>query len=227
MGETKVDPIGRTTSLPVLDEATGRFKIRRAPAGWEGVRCQSQEHIDGMLHHLFRGPVALRYVWLDGLSGPVDLRPWWTCSFCGCNPKTSRAGGCALCQGAEAPISLVIAGGRKDPLHPDWVRSLRDACTSAGVAFVFTGWGEWLPVSRPTDADEIVAAFNAYPRGRWLEPDGSSIHKTWDCVRVDRLGKKSAGRLLDGREWSQFPATASSPVTPSPISRDATGGRSS
>lgn len=107
-------------------------------------------------------------------------------------------------------ISWVISGGESGPKarpsHPDWFRSLRDQCVAAGVAFHFKQWGEWVPVSRPTDADEVVWAANSYlPRGRWLDIDGGDKHRSWDTVMVDRVGKKMAGRLLDGVEWSQFP----------------------
>lgn len=27
------------------------------------------------------------------------------------------------------------------PIHPDWVRSIRDQCQVAGVPFFFKGWG--------------------------------------------------------------------------------------
>jgi protein gp37 len=31
-------------------------------------------------------------------------------------------------------------------MHPDWVRSIRDQCVSAGVPFFFKQWGgEWGP----------------------------------------------------------------------------------
>lgn len=46
-------------------------------------------------------------------------------------------------------ISCVICGGETGPgarpMHPDWVRSVRDQCVAAGVAFFFKGWGKHLP----------------------------------------------------------------------------------
>src|SRR5260221_1113213 len=42
-------------------------------------------------------------------------------------------------------ISWVIVGGesgaRARPMHPDWVRSIRDQCEEAGVHFFFKQWG--------------------------------------------------------------------------------------
>jgi protein gp37 len=39
----------------------------------------------------------------------------------------------------------VIVGGESGPghrpIHPEWVRSIRDQCATAGVAFFFKQWG--------------------------------------------------------------------------------------
>ncbi len=67
----------------------------------------------------------------------------------------------------------VITGGESGrkprPSQPDWFRSLRDQCVSAGVPFHFMQWGEY----------------------------GSDLVK---------IGKKNAGRVLDGRTWDEFPS---------------------
>ncbi len=78
-------------------------------------------------------------------------------------------------------IDWVIAGGENGPgarpCHPDWVRSLRDQAISAGVAFHFKGWGEYAP----------------------------DLERYCGIDAPKRVGKKAAGRLLDGREWLEFP----------------------
>lgn len=55
-------------------------------------------------------------------------------------------------------IDWVIVGGESGvgarPMHPAWVRSIRDQCEAAGVAFHFKQWGEWLPVSEIDDEFE-------------------------------------------------------------------------
>jgi protein gp37 len=71
-------------------------------------------------------------------------------------------------------------------MHPDWARSLRDQCTSAGVPFFFKQWGEFLPGAGPDPRKEIP------------------IHCSTDGL-MHRVGKKAAGALLDGVEWKQFP----------------------
>lgn len=92
-------------------------------------------------------------------------------------------------------ISWTICGGESGPgarpMHPDWARGLRDQCQTAGVPFFFKQWGEWYPV-------HPLRCIEAGIRGKeWytFDPDTS----------VCRIGKKAAGRLLDGREWNEFP----------------------
>lgn len=76
-------------------------------------------------------------------------------------------------------IDWVIVGGESGPharpMHPAWVRSLRDQCQAAGVPFFFKQWGEW-------------------------GPEGATNPPT-----LRRVGKRAAGRVLDGRQWSEVP----------------------
>jgi protein gp37 len=112
---------------------------------------------------------------------------------------------------ALAGIDWVIGGGESGhgarPMHPDWARSLRDQCAAAGVPFLFKQWGEWAP-------DECqgpnVWQHLERPRARWHEDhfDVEPANSGWpdDENLMFRLGKKAAGRLLDGREHNEFPS---------------------
>lgn len=86
----------------------------------------------------------------------------------------------------------VIAGGESGPharpMHPDWVRSLRDQCLTAGVPFFFKQWGEWGP--RAESREQSVESQRQDAGGR---------------EKMERVGKQAAGRLLDGREWNERP----------------------
>lgn len=93
-------------------------------------------------------------------------------------------------------IDWVIAGGETDqgqhkarPADPDWYRSLRDQCAAAGVAFHFKQWGEWAA------ADDYASEIQEDYDVRGLT-SGNSI----------RVGKKRAGRLLDGVAHDGFPS---------------------
>lgn len=79
-------------------------------------------------------------------------------------------------------IDWVVVGGESGRgsrrMRAEWVRSLRGQCVTTGVPFFFKQWGEWLPVVTP-----------------------SGEH-------YERVGKKRAGRELDGRTWDEYPAAA-------------------
>ncbi len=111
----------------------------------------------------------------------------------------------------QPQLDWLVVGGESGPharpMHPDWVRSLRDQCDADGVSFFFKQWGAYglyddLIDSHRKRANETICVF----------PDGSvqsnaqafSMYadKPWWMLR---LGKKAAGRLLDGREWNEFP----------------------
>lgn len=97
-----------------------------------------------------------------------------------------------------AALNWVIVGGESGhharPMHPDWARSLRDQCAAAGVPFLFKQWGEF------SDFDHIGMAWNELPdriRGRQQFLEGKAMIQ---------IGKKAAGRLLDGVQHDGVPA---------------------
>ncbi len=97
-------------------------------------------------------------------------------------------------------IQWVIAGGESGQKarasSPDWFHSLRNQCIDAGVPFFFKQWGEWGP-TRAFDAGDQLA----------ILPGGEvNIGGGENGTPMTKHGKKAAGRLLDGREWSEFPS---------------------
>jgi len=89
-------------------------------------------------------------------------------------------------------IDWVIVGGESShharPMHPDWARHLRYQCVAAGVPYFFKQWGERLHKSQ----------FEYYGYKKFLTADPD--------VEWLNVGKKHAGRLLDGRTWDEFPS---------------------
>jgi protein gp37 len=96
-------------------------------------------------------------------------------------------------------LDWIIAGGESAsgarPPHPDWFRKTRDDCVAAGVPFFFKQWGEFCHYTDLIGTPEWDRRFETLGQAREQN--------------MIRVGKKKAGALLDGREWKEFPKTAS------------------
>jgi protein gp37 len=127
-----------------------------------------------------------------------------------------------LALGGRAQVIAGGMSGKNDPRpsHPDWFRAVRDQCEPAGVAFFFKQWGEYLPVGQTLPGYGKIHGATAVKPGRmklhyggtrkqtpkYAYADGGvDIASTTDCRLSFRVGKKAAGRLLDGREHNEFP----------------------
>lgn len=165
---------------------------------WLGATIVNQEEVDRDIPKLLATPAAVRFLSMEPLLGPVDL------------PQAKSFGLHGF--GQHAPgVDWVICGGESGPnarpMHPDWARSLRDQCAAAGVPFHFKQWGEWTPGENvERQRGTVDTAFlmddrwDIYPLN--LATDGGHIDDQPDLYRV---GKKAAGRCLDGVEHNGFP----------------------
>jgi protein gp37 len=110
-------------------------------------------------------------------------------------------------------IHWVIVGGESGPgsrpMNPEWVRSIRDQCVAKNVPFFFKQWGHWVPLGPTSGLDPD----HFYPGGgkRQSVPSGVPMSEP---TSMFPLGKKIAGRLLDGRTWDQMPGRAEPCSTP-------------
>jgi protein gp37 len=156
------------------------------PNVWLGVSVESTTYYS-RIRHLQRTPAAVRFLSLEPLLGPL--------------PNLPLEG-----------ISWVIVGGESGPgarpMHPDWVRTIQAQCEAAGVAFFLKQWGEWTG-----QAEHFPPGFPSSGHWRWVTTDGTQ-HTTLDgCldeqeqapIIMARVGKRAAGRLLDGRTWDEYP----------------------
>jgi len=176
-----------------LDETWNLWEDWEAAGGlpnvWIGTTVEDQKRADERIPELLKIPARVRFLSCEPLLGPVNLceaGAIW--SDINNNPIDGR--------GLNQHVHWVICGGESGPkarpMHPDWARSLRDQCQAACVPFLFKQWGEWLPACQyPPQA----LAFMHEKAQHTFDADN---HSWW-------VGKKAAGRLLDGREWSQFP----------------------
>ena len=153
---------------------------------------------------------------IEPMLGPIELSAGLHDSDCnGFNNPTWD--GC-FCRDSGGPyevgVDWVICGGESGPnarpMHPDWARSLRDQCQAADVPFFFKQWGEWtpgenVPAECLTGIRQDATWFNRawdIDKTRMGDPED----KWDDPADVYRVGKKHAGRLLDGREWNEVPS---------------------
>ncbi|MFA4050957.1 MULTISPECIES: DUF5131 family protein [Mycobacteroides] len=171
------------------------------PNVWLGVSAEDQKRADLRIPALLDTPAAVRFISAEPLLGPIDLSRFVEDD----GEKFDLP-----------PLSWVIVGGESGPgarpMHPDWARSLRDQCVAAGVPFLFKQWGEWAPNQHPPLRACVCD---------WYDGREADICRNDPCrklskppyvddprAQMQRVGKKRAGRELDGRTWDQYPEKA-------------------
>lgn len=168
------------------------------PNVWLGVTAEDQARADERIPHLLSTPAAVRFVSAEPLLGRLTFRwaLWESWHDASGKPRTVNH-----LDGLRR-LDWIIVGGESGPgarpTHPDWVREIRDQCDEAGVAFHFKQWGEFGP------------AFNAdlSPTGLpWSGAAQTAVAEGTATVEqaTRRLGKRSAGRTLDGKIHDAFP----------------------
>mgnify|MGYP000879394017 CR=1 FL=1 len=179
------------------------------PNVWLGVSVEDQKTADERIPILLETPAAVRWLSMEPLLGPVNLTrihfrndqgnmEEWDALDAHPMPNSVEPGSPII--GADDPvIDWVVVGGESGPnarpTHPDWIRLIRDQCQTAGVPFFFKQWGEWSPVQYVSDTGKALLKVSC---------DGKK-ETLLDGVNLKRLGKKASGRLLDGREWNEYP----------------------
>lgn len=151
---------------------------------WLGVTAENQQTADERIPILLQIPAAVRWVSVEPMLGPVNLTSidhgWQINALTGeqsdmCRPYYDTG-----------KLNWVACGGESGhgarPMHPDWARDLRDQCQATNVPYFFKQWGEYAP--------------------NWLNDESGKIPGSeW----IDRMGKKMAGRVLDGCTWDDMP----------------------
>lgn len=120
----------------VLTRVTATWPL---PNAWLGVSVEDQRWADIRIPALLETPAAVWFLSCEPLLGPIDL------TLVGWDGAT----GLTVLDHPPNGIDWVIVGGESGPgarpMHPDWVRSLRDQCNDAGVPFFFKQWGGRTP----------------------------------------------------------------------------------
>jgi protein gp37 len=153
---------------------------------WHGLTVCNQQEADEKIPIFLQVP-GKKFLSIEPMLGAMDINNLPSASGYGRHLDALDGG----CVGADIPGSIgsVILGGETGagarPLHPDWVRSIRNQCQSAGVNFFFKQWGEWYPDLKIITRNKQEMIF------------GNTV--------VHRVGRNNAGRLLDGREHNDLP----------------------
>lgn len=134
---------------------------------WLGTSVENQEWADKRLPGFIKIPAKVRFLSCEPLLGPLDL-----------NGYTKKNA-----------IHWIITGGESGPgarpMHPLWVKGLRDFCKKKKIAFHFKQWGNYAPADSEA-ADQKLFSF----------PDGT--------LMVSR-NKLKNGRMLEGKTHDEFP----------------------
>ncbi|WP_062223193.1 phage Gp37/Gp68 family protein [Aureimonas sp. D3] len=203
------------------------------PNVWLGVSVEDQLRADTRVPILLETPAAVRWVSAEPLLGPIDFTMI---------PTGDMLGEHILCMDAllgppdleaGARLDWVVVGGESGkgarPMHPEWVRSIRDQCSEAGAPFLFKQWGEWGSRFEKSSSGEMVfRTFDTFQTwvnkaqtwvagGICLDRMGQELRIGADFMRardegrfpvtvMHSIGKKRAGRLLDGELHDGFPS---------------------
>lgn len=176
---------------------------------WLGATIANQAEADRDIPKLLATPARVRFLSMEPLLGPVNLR---VIDIDG-HREIYPLGGTRDCEdddGNPMPdlsrIDWVIAGGESGshgrPTHPQWPRDLRDQCAAAGVPFLFKQWGEWMPAEH--EGTKVTLRFASADATGPKQPDWFE----WPDGQISaKVGKKAAGRMLDGRTHDECPST--------------------
>jgi hypothetical protein len=181
---------------------------------WFGVSVEDQKTADERIPLLLQTPAAVRWISYEPALGPVNLR-----KYLEQDPDPGQH---------HELLDWVVCGGESGPkarpMHPEWARAVRDQCQANGVPVFFKQWGAWVPhpaksfrprnragklhelrVHRLTEFGEVNSVdWEAYP--------ASSKDDAGPIDVLEEIGHGRKCRLLDGREWNEFPATATAAV---------------
>ena len=184
------------------------------PNVWAGVSIENDDYA-WRIGELLRTLAAVRFVSIEPMLGPVDLRPWlhsytrtpgegWPTPWCDAINR----------RGQFWPIVGGESGPGARPMHPDWARKVRDDCAAVDVPFHFKQWGEWWYCRDAYDDHSATAYVCSTGKPPHIVGTSKPAWNVWrhehqSCGGIHcpmyRVGRKAAGHLLDGVAHHAWP----------------------
>jgi len=180
---------------------------------WMGGSAENQKRLEEQVKYLVHVPAVVRYLSLEPLLGPLTLP--------------------VDCNDGSGFFDWVIVGGESGtharPMHPDWVRSLRDQCHDMGTSFFFKQWGEWYTDKIRIDTGEpsfaMWRSYEHFTQKLWAKKGDVCVdmagdtcnigqdfmHAEYPVAIMQRIGKGKSGHMLDGKEYREFPSVNHQP----------------
>ena len=164
---------------------------------WLGVTAENQEQANKRIPTILATEASLRFVSIEPMLEKMSIEKYFIPAASGLPNEVDKY---------HDWIDWVIVGGESGskarPLHPDWVRSIRDQCKEIDVPFFFKQWGEYIP--------SYSAGMNSESLYQWMQKFGQAwvkrSFKFPDGMVVVKVGKKQSGSKLDEIEHKQIPS---------------------
>lgn len=175
---------------------------------WLGVSVENRDQIK-RIDYLFYVYAKVRFISAEPLLGYLNISDY----------LKSRD--------PEWRLNWVIAGGESGrkarPVHPEWIRSLRDQCSYYNTPFFFKQWGEWhtdwINMQTKEPVFRMYIDHEQWTRKNWVKKGDSCIsldgklckngldmkEAKYPVAIMQKVGKSKSGRLLDCKEYKQFP----------------------
>jgi len=171
---------------------------------WLVLTICNQQEADENIPHILQVP-GKKVLNIEPMLSEIDVSPYLTectvdddegmCPY-PCDPCDEEH----PCSHRKLDVNAVILGGETGPgarpMHPDWVRSVRDQCAAAGIPFFLKQWGEWQHESQFGQHIPSLRLLTTKTKHHQFG-DGS-----WSYYMVK---KERAARLLDGRTHDELP----------------------
>lgn len=198
--------------LPWTSEHAGEYRLRYWPNVWLGTTVENQEWANKRIPKLLEVPAKVHFLSCEPLLGAIDLTYCNTAEFEYVNVLQPHQIAVDHSIYENRPgIDWVIVGGESGhgarPMHPSWVRSLRDQCVAASVPFFFKQWGEFAPICEMPNGDAPGCSDYHKDASRVVLQIDGRIENAFPAgaMTMFKIGKKLAGRLIDGRMCNELP----------------------